>query len=504
MIKRIAILFSLSFLLIGTLVPATAQSDDILVMARAVDSTGLDPHTQTAFASLRLLELVYEPLIRTDENLNLVPALAESWEFSEDGLQLTLNLRQGVVFHDGSDFTSADVIASFERILDEEVGSATRTNLLSIESMEAPDDFTILLNLTLPDVPLVTALSSANAVILPSELIESGDPAAESVGTGPFILEDWSPEEQTQLSANANYWGDAPTIDGIEIRIIPDEATIFAALRAGEIDFAMLSDPLIATLPVGNADFTINRAPDLAYHVLQLRAAVEPLDQLAVRQAISCAVNRQEILDTASLGEGTVTGPLTIPAYQVPLSELFCYEQDLDRARDLMAEAGLTEGFDMTVLVADAEPPTALNEAQVIQEQLAEININIDLEVVEFSVYVDRWVAGDFTAAVAFNGGRVDPYPMYSRYWQTDARFQNTAGYIDDTLDELMAAGQIETDVDARYEIFAEFQRHLAENSPWIWLYNGFVYTGQQTYVEGFVPNPTGSIFSLSQVTLNR
>ena len=489
---------------VGVITPGAAQEGNVLIMARAVDATGLDPHLQTAFASLRLLELVYEPLIQIDENLNLIPALAESWAFSEDGMQLTLNLRQGVTFHDGSAFTAEDVIATLERILDEETGSATRTNLLSIETMEAPDDYTLVLSLTLPDVPLAAALSSINTAILPSEVIANGDPAVDAIGTGPFMVESWQPEEKTVLAANPDYWGEGPYVDGIEIRIIPDEATIMAALRAGEVDFAMFNDPLIATLPVGDADITINRAPEISYHVLQLRASVEPLDILEVRQAISCAINRQEVVAVAALGEGQVTGPLTIPAFRIPLDELFCYEQDLDRARELMAQAGMEEGFTLPVIVAVAEPPTALSEAQVIQDQLKEINIEVEIESLEFAAYVDRWLAADFTAAIALNGGRPDPYPMYSRYWQVDAQFSEVAGYVDDTLDSLMKQGQVEADPDARYEIFAQFQRHLAEMSPWVWLYTGSTYTGQQSYVTDFTPTPTGSIYYLSEVKLNR
>lgn len=502
---RIVLVVLIAVLGVGTTAhPVAAQQNNVLIMARAVDATGLDPHTQTAFSSLRLLELIYEPLIQADENLNLVPALAESWAFSEDGKQLVLNLRRGVTFHDGSAFTAEDVIASLERILDEATGSATRTNLLSITSMEAPDDYTVVLNLSVPDVPLVAALSSINTAILPSELIQNGDPAATAIGTGPFMLKSWQPEEKTILEANPNYWGEGPFVDGIEIRIIPDESTIMAALRAGEVDFAMFNDPLIATLPVGDASITINRAPEISYHVLQLRAAVEPLDKLEVRQAISCAIDRQEIVDVAALGEGKVTGPITIPAYAVPLDELFCYQQDVERARELMKQAGLEEGFTLPVIVAVAEPPTALSEAQVIQEQLKAININVEIESLEFGTYVDRWLAADFVAAVALNGGRPDPYPMYSRYWQYDAQFNKVAGYIDDTLDRLMKQGQVETDPVKRYEIFAEFQKHLAEMSPWVWLYTGYTYTGQQSYVTGFIPTPTGSLYYLSRVKLNR
>ncbi|MCI0714094.1 MAG: ABC transporter substrate-binding protein [Chloroflexi bacterium] len=489
---------------LGVTAPGAAQDGNVLIMAREVDAQGLDPHTQTAFSSLRLLDLVYDPLVRTDEELNIIPALAESWEFSDDGLQLTFHLRSGVTFHDGSAFDAQDVIASYERILDEETASAARTNLLSIESMEAPDELTVVLNLTLPDVPLVAALTAVNTVILSSDVIANGDPTTDVVGTGPFVLDSWVPEEQTILSANPDFWGEGPFLDGIEIRIIPEEASILAALRAGEIDFALLNDPLIATLLVDEPGIILNRSADISYHVLQLRAAVEPLNILEVRQAISCAIDRQEVVDVAAVGEGQVTGPLTMPSFQIPLDELFCYEQDLDRARELMAEAGYEDGFSMTVIVAQAEPPTALSEAQVIQAQLSEINIDVEIEALEFGTYVDRWLAADFTAAIALNGGRPDPYPMYSRYWQHEAQFSDTAGYIDDTLDQLMKDGQVETDPEARYEIFAEFQRHLAETSPWIWLYTGFNYTAQRDYVTDFTPTPTGYLFYLSETKLNR
>lgn len=485
--------------------PGLAQdNDNILVMARSADTTGLDPHTQTAFASFRLLELIYEPLVNLDPDLNIIPALAESWQFSDDAKTLMLNLRQGVKFHDGSDFTAEDVTATFERILKEETGAATRSNFLSIDTMETPDDYTVVFNLKEADVPILAAMASLNAAIVPAEMAASGDFASTAVGTGPFKLESWVPEETTQLSANADWWGDGPFVDGVEIRIIPDEASILAALRAGEIDFALLNDPLIATLLVDDPDIVLNRVPAIAYHVLQLNAARPPLDKLEVRQAISCAIDRQEVLDTASLGEGQVTGPLTIPAYQLPTSEYFCYEKDVEKAKELMAQAGMTDGFTLKVIAANAEPPTALSEAQSIQAQLAEIGITVEIESLELSVYVDRWLAADFDAAVALNGGRPDPYTMYARYWTKAGNLNTVAGYIDDTLDELMAQGRAETDPQKRFEIFAEFQKHLVEMAPWVWLYNGYEYTAQQPYVKDFVPMPTDSLISFAQVKLEK
>jgi peptide/nickel transport system substrate-binding protein len=498
---------TLALLLLLFVVSGSIMAQDpgnTLIIARAVDSTGLDPHTQTAFASLKLLDLIYEPLIITDPDLNLQPGLATGWEFSDDGMTLTFALREGVKFHDGSDFTAEDVIASFTRILDEETASAARTNYLSIESMEATDDLTVVFNLNTPDVPLLSAMASTNAVILSSDVIASEDPSLVTVGTGPFKLDSWVPDETTTLSANEDWWGEGPFIDGIEIRIIPDETSILAALRASTIDFAMLNDPLVGTLLVDDANITLHRTPTLSYNVLQLRAAVEPLDKLEVRQAISCAVNRQEIVDSAALGEGRVTGPLTMASYALPTDELFCYEQDIDRAKELMAAAGLADGFTLPVMVANAEPPVATSIAQVIASQLAAINITVEIEALELSTYVDRWLNADFTAAVALNGGRTDPYTMYSRYWQIDARFQPTAGYIDDTLDSLMKSGQVETDFDARYEIFRDLQLHLAETNPWIWLYAGYTYTANQSYVSGWEPTANDSFYFLSGVSLNR
>ena len=438
-----------------------------------------------------------------DAELNIIPALAESWAFNEDATSLTLNLRQGVTFHDGSAMDSADVRASFERILDEETGAAARSRYTGISAIETPDANTVVFALSEPNVPLLGALASINAAVISEEEADSGDFSGAN-GTGAFVLDEWTPEEVTTLSANASWWGDGPNVDGVEIRIIPDEASILAALRVGEIDFALLNDPLIATLLIGDESIQLNRVPALAYHVLQLNASREPLDQLAVRQALSCAIDRQQILDTASLGEGSVTGPLTSAAYAVPLDEYFCYERDVEMARSLLAEAGLAEGFSISVIAANAEPPTALSEAQTIQAQLAEIGVEVVIESMELGTYIDRWLAADFDGAVALNGGRPDPHTMYSRYWTKDGNLQKVANYIDDTLDDLMAAGKVETDPAARYEIFADFQKHLVEMAPWIWLYTGYEYSAQQAWVSGFVPHPGDKLTSFNAVSLDR
>ncbi|MDP2782956.1 ABC transporter substrate-binding protein [Devosia sp.] len=473
-----------------------------LRMAWSQDATGLDPHKQTAFSSLRLLELVYEPLVRLDPELNVIPAIASSWEFSADAKMLTFKLDPKAKFTNGNQVTSADVKASFERLLDEATAAAARSNFLSIESIETPDDATVVFNLSTADVPILVAMATINAAIVPASEIAAGSIGTTALGSGPFTLDSWEPNAKEVLSANTEWAGGPLNIDGITISVLPDESAILASLRAGQIDFALLNDPLIATLVPNEANLELNRVPGLAYNVLQLNPSRAPMDNLMVRQAISCAVNRQEIIDSALAGEGKVTGPLTMPAFAQDTSKLFCYEQDLDKAKQLMADAGFADGFTATVIGANGEPPVASSEAQVLQSQLAEIGIKLDIKMMELNVYVDTWLAGDFDMAVAQNGGRPDPYPMYNRYFTKDGNLVKVSNFSDDELDSLMKQGQAETDPAKRVEIFHAFEQRLAEQSPWIWLSTSYSYTAQLKTVSGYEPSPTGTLFGITKIAI--
>jgi len=479
--------------------PAQAAT---LRMAWSQDATGLDPHKQTAFSSLRLLELVYEPLVSLDPELNIVPAIAASWEFAPDAKTLTFKLNPEAKFSNGANVTSADVKASFERILDEATAAAARSNFLSIASIDTPDEETVVFNLNTPDVPILAAMANINAAIVPASEIASGAVGTTALGSGPFKLDSWEPNAKEVLSANPDWAGGDLAIDGIDVTVLPDETAILASLRAGQIDFALLNDPLIATLVPNEPNLQLNRVGALAYNVLQLNPSRPPMDNLKVRQAMSCAINRQEIIDAALVGEGAVTGPMTVPAFAQDPNTLFCYTQDVDKAKALMSEAGFADGFTAKVIAATGEPPVAASEAQVLQAQLAEIGITLDIEMMELNVYVDRWLAGDFDMAVAQNGGRPDPYPMYNRYFTKDGNLLKVSNFVDDTLDSLMKQGQAETDPAKRVTIFQEFERHLAEQSPWLWLSTSFSYTAQLKTVTGFVPSPTGTLLGLTKVSI--
>ncbi len=498
--RRYMSCLAVAAVLVGGAVPAAAAAE--LKMAWSQDATGLDPHKQTAFSSIHLLELIYEPLVRLDSQLQIVPAIASSWEFNGDGTKLTFKLDPKAKFQNGAPVTAADVKASFERILNEATGAAVRANFVLIAGIETPDDKTVVFNLSEPDVPILTAMTSINAAIVPAAEIAAGTIGTKALGSGPFKLDKWQPNAKEVLSANPDWAGGKPAIDGIEISVLPDETAILAALRAKQVDFALLNDPLVATLVPKEPALTLTRTPVLAYHVLQLNPARKPMTEIGVRQALSCAIDRKDVLDTALLGEGQVTGPLTMPVYRTDASELFCYQRDVAKAKKLLADAGYPDGFSAEVIVASGEPATAAAEAQVIQSQLAEIGVKLEIKVMELNVYVDRWLKADFDMAVALNGGSADPYTMYNRYFTRTGNLQKVANYVDDTLDSLLQKGRAETTEAKRKEIFAAFEKHLAEVSPWIWLYTDYSYTAEQKTVVGFAPTPTGSIFGLARVSI--
>ena len=473
-----------------------------LVLARTGDIDNLDPHLATAFQTYQALELVYDTLIELDPDLNPVAGLAESWEYSDDGTTLTLTLRGDATFHGGDTLDSTDVQASLERILDEETGAVARANLLSVESVEAPDERTVVLNLTEPDSTLPVALTDVNTAILSADAIEAGTVGQEPNGTGPFVFEDWTQGQAFTVSAYEDYWGGAPQLEGVDIRVIPDESSVLAGLRADEFHMGVLTDPTVVT-QIDESELTVERTPALAYHALMLNSTRGPLEDQRVRQAIACAIDRQGVIDAAILGEGEVTGPYTIPAYeQDPYAGLPCDGPDVELANQLMQEAGQEDGFTLNTIVMTGGYATAVDEAQALQSQLSEIGVNLELETLETNVYVDRWLAGDFDAAVALNGGRADPHLMYVRYFTSDGNLNQVAAYSSEELDQLFAEGQAATDPQARQEIYTEISTRLLEAAPWAWIFNGYEYRVLQPGITGFEPLPTGSIKSLRDVSL--
>lgn len=478
-----------------------AQSGGSLVFGVTTDPDTLFPWKATQFQAVNVLQTLYGTLTEFDAELNVVPGLAESWEISDDGLTVTFALREGVTFADGSAFDSEDVVFSLESILAEETAAVARASLASVAAIEAADESTVVLTLTAPDAALLANLAVINMAILSSDDTEEGLNATPN-GTGPFVLDERVPNQSITLTRNDDYWGDPALLDTVEFRVIPDESSIVSAMQSGNVQLAVFDDPLVADT-AASGSVTVTETPQLSYHVLQLNARRGALTDVNVRLAMQCAIDRQEVLDTAALGEGEITGPITSPAFRSDPTVRPCPERDLDMAAEYLEKAGMSDGVTISAIVSQGEYATSVNVAQSIKAQLADANITLELEVLESGAFVDRWIAADFDAAVALNGGRPDPDGMYGRYFTSTGNLNAVAGYSSPELDALFAAGRETTDPVERRAIYDDVSAELENNAAWIWLFTGFSYTAASSEVSGFVPMANGSVQYLRTTAVN-
>ncbi|CAN5505942.1 ABC transporter substrate-binding protein [soil metagenome] len=485
----------------GATATAGADAGGTLAIGVTTDPDTLFPWKATQFQAVNVLQNIYGTLTEFDQDLNVVPGLAESWETSDDGITLTLNLRQGVVFADGSTFGSEDVTFSIAQIQDEATAAVASSTLASIEAVDAPDENTVVLTLSTPDAALIAGLASVNIAMLSSDDTEEAL-NTEPNGTGPYSFDSRVPSQSITLVNNPDYWGDPPTLGQIEFRVIPEESSIVSALQSGNVQMTVIDDPIVAQT-AASGDITVTATPQLSYHALMLNARSDSLSDLNVRLAVQCAIDRQEVLDTAAFGEGEVTGPITSPAYRSDPDARPCPTRDLDQAAEYLAAAGMEDGVTIRTIVSQGEYATSVNEAQNLQAQLADANITLELEILESGAYVDRWIDGDFEAAVALNGGRPDPDSMYGRYFTSNGNLNDVAGYSSDTLDELFAQGKAADDPEARAEIYTQISNELEDNAVWIWMFTTFTYTATTSSVSGFVPMANGSLQYLRTTTVS-
>ncbi len=468
------------------------------VVARTGDIDKLDPQLATAFQTVETLGLVYSRLVATDASGKLIGDLATKWDTSTDGKTVTFTLRAGVKWQDGSAFTSADVKASIERILDEKTGAVARSNLLAIQTVDTPSDTSVVFHLATPSAALLYSLSSVNASIESAKDISAGSVGKKPDGTGPFAWKEWSQGQQVVMTGNKNYYGGAPKIGTLQFRVIPDESSILSGMKAGAFQLGILSDPSIAKQATGN-EYKLVKQPALSYHTLMLNGRRGPLKKQMVRQAISCAIDRNQVLQTAAFGDGTVTGPITSPAYSYSATDgLPCQPGDLTKAKSLLKDAGYANGFSLTTIVETGEYATAVGEGQNLQAQLKKIGVNLKLKQLPTSPYVTAWLGADFDAAVALNGGSYDPFLMYGRYFVNGGSLAKPAGLDSSTLSSLLTQGNASS-VDAqRQSIFGNVQKQLLAESPWVWLFRSDDYYLVGSKVTGFTPRPDEALTALA------
>jgi len=462
---------------------------DIMVEGSIGDASNLIPILASDSTSHQIAGLVYNGLVKFDKDVNIVGDLAESWEISLNGLEITFHLRKGVKWHDGRPFTSRDVLATYRVTVDPKTPTPYAGDFLKVKQIEAPDDFTVRVRY---DKPFAPALMSWGSAVLPAHLLEGKDItksplSRRPVGTGPYRFREWVTGQKIVLVSNPDYYEGRPYVDGYVMRIIPDTATMFLELRAAGIDQMNLS-PLQYTRQTENNLFRKNfrkyRYLSFSYSYLGYNLKNPLFTDKRVRQAITYAIDREEIIRGVLLGLGQpATGPLK-PGTWAYNEGLKPYPYDPAKAKALLAEAGWKERNSEGILTRNGEPfafeiiTNQGNEvrakcAEIIQRQLAELGIRVKIRIVEWAAFVTDFI-NKRRFDVTILGWTIPMDPDLYDVWhssKTGPQELNFVSYRNEEVDDLLEKGRSTFDVKARKRAYDRIQEILAEEQPYTFLY---------------------------------
>lgn len=463
----------------------TTGGGGVLIAAVPEDFDAIDPHTGSGETPSVWLSLVFETLVGIDKNAEPVPGLAESWEFSDDGLTVTFALREGVTFHDGSPFTSEAVKFSYERIKDPNTAAVSQSVFSIIDTIETPDDLTVVLNLTQPSGALLTdiAQQGRSAIILPADVGSDGQ-LTNHIGTGPFTFTSYAVSDRLVLGNNPDYWAGPAKLDGIEVRIIPDESARLAALQGGEINFAWniagsQGQPLADAGDIQMQEAVSNRGNFFAFNTTKA-----PFDNVDVRQALTLAVSRQDIATAGWDGFADPTfQPFNPNSYWYMDDELRA-DADMEQAKALLESAGVSGG-DITIKQWDALGSDL--EAQIVASAWEELGFNVTIEKIDIGTLVDNATNGDFDVVYLWVGQILDPNRPYSFFESDSARNGIIGLYKSDELDGLIADGLAETDPAVRKEYYGSIVTDfILDEAPVMFTVRPFQFVGLSNDVTGY------------------
>ncbi|MCD7819010.1 MAG: ABC transporter substrate-binding protein, partial [Lachnospiraceae bacterium] len=490
----------------ATATGVSADNDLVIAIEGGVGS--LDPMNYSDTNSISAAGGMYESLVTFDDDRNIVGLLATDWTISDDGLTYTFTLRDDVTFHDGTAFNADAVVANFDRLLDQDLGLSQTArwyktdedgNSVARVTVTAVDEYTVEFQLLEGWSSFLNVLT-LNTYISPATIEEYGnDLMYHPCGTGPYVFGEWVEGDYVTMYPNEDYWGEVPTVDSVTIKTVPEAGTRTAGLQTGEFDvvYPMTSDQIAAVS--GDDTITITSTPSNIMRYVTLNMDVEELSDIRVRQAINYAVDKDAYVEVMYSGYATIADsvfPSTISYYEA--QEV--YEYDLDKALELMEEAGYADGFDLTIWCDNTTQE--IKGATFIQQQLAQININVtvvpyDAGTMDADIYVERdeatvqmwyvnWSASNFSAdstvrALLYSG--MEP-PVSA----------NTAYYENDDFDSKLDEALLTSDTELQAQLYAECQEIAWADCPWIFLAVDNILSASQSYVSGVSVNPDGRI----------
>lgn len=459
-----------------------------ITVGLGADAKRLLPLLASDSASGQISGLIFNGLTKYDKDIKITGDLAESWEVSKDGLQIIFHLRKGVRWHDGVEFTSDDVVFTFQTVTDPKVPTPYGSNFGPVQKVEAVDKHTVKVTYSEPYAP---ALESWGMGIIPKHILEGKDIAAveynrNPVGTGPYKLKEWVTGQKIVLEAFDGYFEGRPKINRYFARIIPDTATMFLELKFGGIDFMGLTPPqykLQSDSKHFNRYFQKFRYPSFGYTYLGYNLQDPRFGDRRVRRAITHAINKRDIIDGVLLGYGTpCTGPFPPEswAYNTEVKDL---EYSPEKAKMLLQEAGWAMGNDR-LLYKDGKPfrfTVLINQgndarrktAEIIRENLRKVGIEMEIKVLEWQAMLHEFIDKKRFEAVIM-GWALSRDPDIYDIWHSSKTKEgefNFISYKNDDVDRLLLEGRRTFDFEKRKSIYHRIHSILAEDQPVAFLF---------------------------------
>lgn len=427
------------------------------------DLDSLDPHKAVAAGTKEVLFNIYEGLVKPDKDGNLMEAVASDYAISDDAKVYTFTLRDGVKFHNGNDVTAEDVKYSIDRCADTSNGDPLVSAYSIIESVNIPDEKTVEIRLTEPNTEFLAYMTTA---IIPKDYdaLETAP-----VGTGPFKYVSRSPQENVILEKNEDYWGEKAHLDQVEFKIVADADMLVTNLKGGSIDMAMrLTTSQAAELTDG---FHIEEGTMNLVQALYLNNDAEPLNNEKVRQALCYAINPDEIMDMMADGKGVRIGTSMYPGLKKYYDDEYAdyYEQDYEKAKELLKEAGYPDGFDLEITVSSADQPH-VDTAQIIAEELKNIGVNVTIKPIEWEAWLEDVYAGRNyqSTVVGVDASNLSARAMLERF--TSDNSGNFINFKDEEYDSKFKEAIAATDEAEQTKLYKEMEGILAEKAANVYI----------------------------------
>lgn len=487
--------------------PAEPAGPTTFRIAVGVDPDTLDPALYTTTTIANIIEYMAETLIVTDKDGNIEPNLATEWEVSDDNLEYTLKIREGVTFHDGTPLNAEAVKWNLDRVLDPDVPVAIRSPFVSIEEVEVVDEYTIKLHMSQPFAPLMSSFSLETAAIVSPASVDmesnSYENITDPVGTGPYIFKERVKGERVVVEKNPDYWGEEPYYDEVVFRIVPEAATRESLLLAGQVDMIIL--PPISDLPAlrDNPDVEVLLAPSDRSIFISINNNDEVLSDPRVRQALNYAVNKQDIIDSVLFGAAeAVDAPGAASLFGYCPQDPYTY--DPEKAKELLAEAGVEEGHQFNFIAPTGRYVQDFQAAQAIAGYLSEVGLEASPQTMDWPSYVGAitTVPEENNLDLHFLGWA----PSYLDMAQQMVQFQSsqsppnglaTSFYSNPEVDELIDQAGQEADPDVRQDLYCQAENIIWDEAPWIFLWVQQFPIVYSTDVTGVSYHPTEKFAAL-------